>query len=95
MPLTEINPITAALQLMRECKYQEAADLLYAEFDKNPRQFHMARVANLIHPSGMIPEAIDALHRMSSNIQEYQANPPADEDIGCVVSVPNRTKVYA
>lgn len=86
MPITEINPITAALQLMREFKYQDAATLLYAEFDKNTNFFEACRIANLIE-NGMIPEAIDALHRMDSNIEAYKANPPMDENIGATVNL--------
>lgn len=85
MPLTEINHIPAALQLMRQFKYHDAAALLYAEFEKNTNRTELATIANMIHPCDMIPEAIDALHHMNSNLEEYKANPPADEDISQTV----------
>ena len=84
MPLTEINPIKAALNLARGFKYQEAADLLYAEYEKNTHNFKLAQLANMLE-NGMTAEAIDGLHRMDSNIEEYKANPPADEPIGATV----------
>ena len=86
MPLTETNPIKAALQYMRTAKYKEAADLLRCEYDKSPRtRGHIARIANMIVPCGMIAEAIDALQRIDGGIEDYYANPPADEDISQTV----------
>ena len=73
---------------MRAAQYKEAADLLRCEYDKSPRtREHIARIANMISPCGMIAEAIDALQRIDGGIEAYHANPPADEDIGCVVSL--------
>jgi len=86
MPLLETNPIKAALAYMRAAKYQEAANMLRCEFDKAPHRYELGRIANMISPCGMIAEAIDALHRLDGCVQEYNANPPADEDIGAKVS---------
>lgn len=94
MPLTEINPITAARQLMRQFKYQDAADLLYAEYEKNTNFFEAGRIANMIE-NGMIPEAIDALQRIDSNLEAYVANPPADEDIGRTVPIGETIPAHA
>ena len=85
MPLLETNPINAALAYMRAAKYQEAANMLRCEFDKAPHRYELGRIANMISPCGMIPEAIDALHRIDGGIEEYTAKPPADEDISQTV----------
>ena len=85
MPLIETNPIKAALEYMRAAKYQEAANMLRCEFDKAPHRYELGRIANMISPCGMIAEAIDALHRIDGGIEEYNANPPADEDISQTV----------
>jgi hypothetical protein len=79
MPLTEINPIKAALQLMRQAKYDEAHEVLADAFEKNPNHAEVGRIANLISPCGMIPEAIDALQRFEGRIEEYHANKPVDD----------------
>lgn len=88
MPLTEINPVTKAIHLMRQAQYPEAAKLLYAEYEKNTNFFLSAQIANMID-NGMINEAIDALQRISSNLEAYQANQPADEHIGCTAKQHN------
>lgn len=96
MPLTEINPIKAALLYMRTAKYQEAADLLRCEYDKSPRtREHLARIANMIVPCDMIAEAIDGLNRLEGLIEEYEANTPEDKDIGSCVSVTDKLKRVA
>ena len=82
MPLTEINPIKAALQLMRQAKYDEAHTLLAGAFKRNPHCEPLARIANLISPCGLIPEAIDALQRFEGRIEEYHANKPVDDLVG-------------
>ena len=84
MPLAEINPIKAALDLARNCKYQAAADLLYEEYEKDTHRFNLAQLANMLE-NGMTAEAIDGLHRLDGSIEEYKANPPADEDISQTV----------
>jgi len=89
MPLTEINPIKAALELARNCKYQEAADLLYEEYEKDTHRFNLAQLANMLE-NGMTAEAIDGLQRLDGSIEEYKANPPADEPIGCTVQQHNQ-----
>ena len=82
------NPVKAALEYLRRAQYAEAANLLRCEFDKSPRtREHLARIANMITPCGMIAEAIDALHRIDGGIEDYYAHPPADEDIGSRVSI--------
>lgn len=78
--------------MMRQFQYQAAADLLYAEFEKNTNRTELSRIANLIRPCGMIPEAIDALHRMDSSIEEYKADPPADEPISASALAPQTSK---
>jgi hypothetical protein len=95
MPLTEINPIKAAQLLMRQFKYAEAHDVLADAFDKNPSRAELGRIANLISPCGMIPEAIDALNRLEGSIEEYEANKPADEDIGRTVPIGETTPATA
>ena len=85
---TSGNPIKAALENLRRAQYAEAANLLRCEFDKSPRtREHLARIANMITPCGMIAEAIDALQRLDGGIEDYYAHPPADEDIGSRVSI--------
>ena len=89
MPLTEINPIKAALELARNCKYQEAAALLYAEYEKATYRLNLAQLANMLE-NGMTAEAIDGLQRLDGSIEEYKANPPADEPIGCTAQQHNQ-----
>lgn len=90
MPLIEVNPIPAALELMRQFKYDEAAAVLYAEYESDPKQEAILRVANLIRPCEMYAEAIDALQRMAGSIEHYYKNPPADENIGCTAQQHNQ-----
>ena len=81
------NPIKDALAHLRAGKHQEAASLLQCEFDKNTNRLELARIANMISPCGMIAEAIVELTRMDGAIEEYQAAPPRDEDIGQTVKL--------
>ena len=70
MPLIETNPIMAALDYL-QCGNPLAAHLVLAnEFDRQPNRVEIGRIANLIAPCQMIPEAIDALQRINGNIED-------------------------
>jgi hypothetical protein len=82
-----MTPIHKALDLL-QCGEKVAAHLLLAdEFNRNPHRENIGRIANLIAPCDMIPEAIDALQRLQGNIEDYRANAPQDECIGADVRI--------
>ena len=87
MPLTEINPVQAAREAMRRFDYDRAKTILLDEYERDTHKFELGRIANLIQ-IGMIPEAIDALNRLEGSIDEYKANPPADQPIGKTANGP-------
>jgi hypothetical protein len=92
MPLTEIDPIEGALELLKRGETHAAHLLLADVFAKDTTRTDLARIANLIAPCQMFDEAEDALMRAKFQsvidpVAAYRANPPADEDIGAAVKI--------
>lgn len=54
---------------MRAARYNDAANHLRWEYDKDPQKFELGRIANMITPCGMISEAIDALQRLDGTVE--------------------------
>ena len=86
---TQIDPETAALNLLLRGKPDDAVQVLRQEIERDVAgQGELMRILNLISPCQMVEAAKDGLRRRLANrrIEEYQLHRPADADISRVVT---------
>lgn len=60
--------INAVMAHLAAGRISAAVALLRAELDRNPGDFELARLLNLITPCGMVAEAMDCLRRLKNEV---------------------------